>query len=262
MDAPTRRQATHERYAATPEGCVAARDGCAATRPSRVAAQATRSAACVRTAIVVAALSTSALAGCSLFTMAGKMFFGDPVLTCSFKQVTRIDLVDSKKPVLVLCTVPESVNSRYPAINQRILEAVTRKLKREGIAVVNANHVLTWLDDRNGVWGSPDELAEGFDASYIIHIDLTEFTHRAENSPGMYQGKTMGEVHAYKVVKQGDVKHARPIFSDAYRSDYPPNNPISRSQASGKIFLENYIARISTELAWTFYDHPAGDGVF
>jgi hypothetical protein len=214
------------------------------------------------TAFVAAAAATIALAGCSLAVMTGKAIFGNPVVDCSFKQVTKIDLVESKKSVLVLCTVPESVNSRYPAINQRILEGVTRNLKREGIKVVNANRVLTWLDDRNGVWGSPDELAADFDAGYIIHIELTDFTHRAENSPGMYQGKSMGEVHAYQVVKDGASKRAESIFVNEYRSDYPPNNPISANQASSKIFLEKYISRISRELAQMFYDHTPGDGMF
>jgi len=212
--------------------------------------------------IVLAAIGVAGLAGCSLVTMAGKAIFGDPVLTCSFKQVTKVDLVDSKKSVLVLCTVPESVSSQYPAINQRILEGVTRNLKREGVRVVNANKVLTWLDDRNGVWGSADELAADFDADYVIHIELTDFTHRAENSPGLYQGKTLGEVHAYRVVKRGGTKRAESVFVNEYRSDYPPNNPISANQASAKIFLEKYIARISTELAQMFYDHHAGDGIF
>jgi len=217
------------------------------------------SASAARAAIAAAAVITAALSGCSLFTIAGKVFFGDPTMECAFKKVTSVDLKESKEPVLVLCTVPESVSSQYPAINQRILEAVTRELKREDIRVVNSNEVLTWLDDRNGVWDSPDELAAGFDAKYIIHIELTDFTHRAENSPGMYQGRTMGEIHAYKVVKVGKKKHARPIFSDSYRSDYPPQNPISANQASGKIFLEKYVKRISSELAQMFYDHRLGD---
>jgi hypothetical protein len=213
-------------------------------------------------AAIAAAIGAAALGGCSLGVMFNKMILGNPTLECSFKQVTHVDLVESKDSVIVLCTVPESVNSRYPAINQRILEAVTRRLKREGVRVVDANRVLTWLDDRNGVWGSADDLAADFDAAYIIHIDLTDFTHKAENSPGMYQGKTMGEIHAYKVVKRGGTKHAESVFSNAYRSDYPPNNPIMRNEASAAIFLEKYITRISTELAEMFYDHPPGDGMF
>ena len=215
-----------------------------------------------RPAKLVVVLVLVSLTGCSLFVMAGKAFFGDPVVDSAFKRATRVNLVASKKKVIVLCTVPESVNNRYPAINQQILEAITRRLKREGIQVINANKVLTWLDDRNGVWDNASEIAQDFDADFIIHIDLSEFTHKAENSPDMYQGKTLGRVEAYRVTKDGDVKRADTVFSTEFSSQYPRNAPMSVNRASGELFLHKYVTRISTELAQMFYDHPASETVY
>ena len=107
----------------------------------------------------------------------------------------------------------------------------------------------------------PNEIAKDFDADYIIHIDLTEFSHKAENSPGLYQGRTQGQVNAYKVSKDGKTKRADSVFTTEYSSEFPPNAPMSANQASGEIFLHKYEKRISDELARMFYDHPAGDEI-
>jgi len=194
--------------------------------------------------------------------MAGKALFGDPKVAALFRTRTRVDLAGQNKTVVVFCSVPYAVSDRYSSVQSDILEAVTRRLKREGIQVVDSNKVLNWLDDHNGVWNDPDEVAQAFEADYIIHIDLDEFTHRAENSPNMYQGRANGTVHAYEIQEVRDVKIATSVFSEPYRSVYPPHHPKPRSQASGKMFLRQYVAQISEELAQMFYDHRPGANIF
>ena len=46
------------------------------------------------------------LAGCSMFVLAGKMFFGDPKQTSAFHEGTGVDLTEGKKKVVVLCSAP------------------------------------------------------------------------------------------------------------------------------------------------------------
>ena len=207
------------------------------------------------TAVWMIVLLFLGIAGCSLFVMTGKAIFGDPKVTSLFRKQTRVDLTKAKKKVVVICSFPEAARAEYSGVAADIVLGVTLRLKREGIPVVRSSKVADFLDENNGVFDDMDELAEAFDADYIIHIDLTEFTHRADNSPGMYQGRTIGNVSAYRIVKQNGVKEARDIFSQEFKSVYPPHNPISVSRKSERTFLSDYIRRISTELAQLFYDH-------
>ena len=208
-------------------------------------------------------LSVASLAGCSLFVMAGKMFFGNPTISCAFTQQTHISLAGDNKKVVVLCTFPESTRGDYSSIGSDIVEKVTLRLKREGIIVIKAKKVYDWLDDRNGVWDDPDELADAFDADYIIHIDLDEFSHRADHSPGMYQGRTLGNVYAYQITEDEDGdKRADMKFSSEFKSVFPPNNPVSINKKSENTFLREYVDRISTQISQMFYDYTMSSTIF
>ncbi|GAB4142977.1 MAG: hypothetical protein Tsb009_13750 [Planctomycetaceae bacterium] len=203
------------------------------------------------------------LTGCSLFVMAGKMIYGDPKVTCAFTKQTGVNLAEERKKVVVLCTFPELSRGEYSSVGADIVENVTLRLKREGIVVVKSKKVYDWLDDRNGIWSDPDELAEAFDADYIVHIDLEEFTHRADNSPGMYQGRTVGNVYAYKIVENEDgEKRADSVLASEFKSVYPPNNPVSVSKKSENTFLREYVDRISEQLAQYFYNHTVSSTIF
>jgi len=202
-------------------------------------------------------------AGCSLFLMAGKMLYGDPVQVCAFTSVTGVNLVAEKKSVAVLCTVPAAVESQYPSVGRDILEKVTQRLKREEVKVISVDTVLDWLDDNAGMWSDPDELAEAFDADYIIEIELVAFTHKAENSPQLYQGKTNGYVRAYQVANRDGRRTAEEVFADEdFRSTYPEHHPQPASKTSGEHFLRQYVQRISTQLAQMFYNHHASEVVY
>jgi hypothetical protein len=96
--------------------------------------------------------------GCSLFVMAGKMFFGDPAATSTFTQSTRVDLVKEGKRILVICSTPDAVKTNFPSVDFDLLDGVTRRLKVRGIKVVDPDNVATWLDDHGGRWNDIVEL--------------------------------------------------------------------------------------------------------
>lgn len=194
------------------------------------------------------------LAGCSLVVMTGRMFFGNPKITSQFRQRTHVDLRKSKKEVLIVCTTPNMVKSEYSAIDFKIVETVSRKLKREGIRVVDANKVLSWIDDNGGRWDHADEIAKKFDTDYIVHIDLKEFRFRDRNSPNLFQGRAMGLIHVYEVVGHGSGKRAQNVFESHFESEYP-RQPVTRDSMSQSIFLHRYIDRVSDRIAKLFYDY-------
>ncbi len=199
--------------------------------------------------------------GCSLFVMAGKMFFGDPKQTCSFSAETHVDLVEDQKTVLVVCSTPEDIKTDFPSLNFDLLEGVTRRIKRQEIKIVNPNEVADWMDDHLGSWDKISDFAEQFDADYIIHIDLEHFSYKEENSPALYRGRVQGTVHAYEVKKIDGQKQVLPVFVQEYTSEYPKLYPVSSSQLSAKMFIKRYLDEVSTELAQMFYNYRVSERI-
>lgn len=204
-------------------------------------------------------LACLGVSGCSLGVMAGKMFFGDPLRTCEFTSRTKVDLSEGTQKVLVICSTPESIRSDYPSLNYDLLEQITYKLKRHDVKVMDTGKIATWLDDNGGVWNDVDELAENFDADFIIHVDIDEFDYREPNSPNLLRGKAFGSVSAYEVVEVDGYKEAHEVFASEYTSEYPSHLPVSIESESPKVFRKKYTDRIADQIGRFFYNYHSGD---
>ncbi|QDT30285.1 hypothetical protein [Gimesia panareensis] len=214
---------------------------------------------CVLVLLVLVCLEAS---GCSLGVMAGKLFFGDPLLTCEFTKRTNVDLSEEQKKVLVICSTPESIRSDYPSLNYDLLEQITYDLKRQGIEVQDTGEVATWLDDNGGVWNDVDELAENFKVDYIIHVDIDEFDYREPNSPNLLRGKTFGTVAAYEVHEVDGIRRALSVFESDYTSEYPSHMPVSIEQESAKVFRKKYLDRIADQIGRFFYNYHSSEDIY
>jgi hypothetical protein len=190
--------------------------------------------------------------------MAGKMLFDDPVLTCEFTARTRVDLRKGHKKLLVVCSTPESIKSEFPSLDFDLLELVARNLRQNEIETVSLDEVATWLDDVGGSWESPSELAEQFDADYIIHIDLDEFDFREKSSPNLLRGRALGNVYAYRVSGEGGQKFAAEVFVSEFRSEYPRHSPVPSDQVSPKTFRSDYVRQVSKKISRLFYNYRMG----
>lgn len=199
--------------------------------------------------------------GCSLGVMVGKMFFGDPLVTCEFTSRTKVDLAEDKKKVLVICSTPESIRSDYPSLNYDLLEQITYRLRRNDVEVIDTGDVATWLDDNGGVWNDVDELAENFETDYIIHVDIDDFDYREPNSPNLLRGKAFGNVSAYEVMEVDGLKRALEVFSSEYTSEYPSHMPVSIESESPKVFRKKYLDRIADQIGRFFYNYHTGEGI-
>lgn len=208
--------------------------------------------------VMLLALVCLGASGCSLYVMAGKMFFGDPLQTCEFSRTTKVDLSEEDKKVLVICSTPESIRSDYPSLNYDLLEQITYRLRRNDVDVMDTGKVATWLDDNGGVWNNIDELAENFDADYIIHVDIDEFDYREPNSPNLLRGKAFGNVSAYEVMEVDGLKRALEVFASEYTSEYPSHMPVSIESESPKVFRKKYLDRIADQIGRFFYNYRTG----
>lgn len=201
------------------------------------------------------------LSGCSLFVMAGKMLFGDPTIPCAFHSATKVDLVKDHRRVLVVATTPEAIKSEWTSLNVDLIDGVTRRLKVQGIDVVNPDDVASWLDDNGGTFDHPTELAEHFNVDYIIHIDIERFTFHEENSPTLYRGRTRGNIVGYSVQKVNGAKVARHVFEREFNSEYPEQYPLAAESISDKVFQKKYMDRVCAQITFLFYDHKLSEEI-
>jgi hypothetical protein len=197
--------------------------------------------------------------GCGLVVMAGKMFFGDPMYSSAFHSHTRVDLKKGQKKVLIVVSTPQGIKSDLPSLDFDLVDGIIQRLKRNGIEVVDPNEVTSWMDDNGGVWDDPSELAEEFDADYIAHFDLNQFSYKDAHSPSLLRGNVDGVVYTYEVMKKGDSKRAASVFEGEFHSTYPSRAGVSAAQVSEQVFRKRYVDRISTQLAQMLHDYRASE---
>jgi len=209
--------------------------------------------------LFVAIVVVTSVSGCSVFVMLGKMFYGDPLIPSEFRSRTRINLAKQDTSLLVVCTTPESVSSELPALQFDLTEGILRRMKRNGIKIVNPDKVADWVDNNGSQVGTPREMAQDFDAGFIVVIDVERFDTTAEKSPHMYQGKSFGNVVVYQVIDDELGKRVQSIYSGEFRTTYPPMNPISQESMERRVFQKRFMDHLADQLARQFHDYRLGD---
>ena len=199
-----------------------------------------------------------ALPGCSLGVMFSKMLTGDPMVSAEFKSRTRVDLAKGKHTVLVVCSTPASVESDLATLKYDLIDGVTRRMKLNGVKVINPDQVARWIDEHGGIGQNPSDLAQDFEADYIIHIDVEAFGLREPSSPKLLRGHSSGFVRVFKVEESGPQRIAHNVYSNEFTSSYPTHQPISEQGRSSVTFQKDYIDRVCDQLANKFYDHRPG----
>lgn len=218
-----------------------------------------------RVSLLCLAATAVSLSGCSLFVMAGKFMFGDPKIPSAFKSMSHTDLAKENKRVLVVVSTPSVIKNDFPSLDFDLLDGVAVRLRRRDIDVVNPDDVASWMDDNGGFTegDDPSELADEFDADYVIFIKLDRFDYREENSPTLFRGRAEGNIFAYKVVEyEKRPSEALEVFVREYRSTYPRDYPVSKDKASERVFRKRYLDRVCEEIAQLFYDHRASETVY
>ena len=197
------------------------------------------------------------LPGCSLGVMIGKMFFDDPKMKSVFREATGTDLTDGQKTILVACSTSHQILSKHPGVRIDIVDKMSRILDTRNVKLVSPDDVATWFDD-HGEWGDFSELANSFDADYVMHIDLKTFNVEVPDSPNLLQGKAEGRVAIMEVKVSGknkDKKKASTVVERSFKVMFPTTYPIPRESRSEEMFTENFLDRISAQLARMLYDH-------
>lgn len=210
-----------------------------------------------RRVIMLVLVASMVLPGCSLGVMAGKLFFDDPKMKSVFRKNTGTDLTKGEKTILIACSTSHQILSKYPGIRIDIVDKMSRILETRNVRIVPPDDVATWFDD-HGEWGDFTELADEFDADYVMHIDLKSFAVVVPDSPNLLQGKTEGRVSMMEIKmaeKNKDKKKASVAVERSFSVMFPSTYPVPRESRSEEMFTENFLDRISAQLARMLYDH-------
>ena len=206
----------------------------------------------------VCGIFATSLPGCSLGVMFGKMVMGEPLTPSEFRSMTKCDLTKGKHTVLVVCNAPESVDTENSTLAYDLIDGITRRMKRNGVTVINPDDVADWIDEHGGIGSDPTELANDFDTDYIVMIEVQSFSFREPNSPKLLRGQATGFVRAFEVDRSSRQRRVINVFGKEFNSTYPKHQPVSETGQSSLIFQKQYMDRFCDMLAEKFYDHRPG----
>lgn len=206
--------------------------------------------------------------------MAGKAIMGDPKVTSPFTAATGVKLPETEESIVIICDAPHRVTSAFPSVQIDILDRVSRDLETQGINVVPSGDVASWFDD-HGEWGDYTELAQEFDAAYVLHIRMREIDHRVPESENLMQGKAEGHLTVYRVNhpkkaslltgtkeaesrKSGSVSN---VFDREFDVKFPSAYPVPRETRSEEQFVQSFLDRVGLHLSQHMYDYKMSESI-
>jgi hypothetical protein len=206
---------------------------------------------------LASALSGLSLPGCSYVLFLGYLIGGPPSIEPSFDRETKESMTDKGVTVAVVCYAPNEVRYNFENIDHELTRYVTFRLHEHHIKVINPDRVKAWLDE-NADWDKPEEIGAAFDTTYVIYIDLNDFSLYEDGSATLYRGRAEAIVSVWKMDKSGD---AEKIFLEEVRSRFPLHQPKSATEESYANFKGRYLSRLSEEIGRLFYEYYIADDI-
>ena len=145
----------------------------------------------------------------------------------------------------------------FDQIDKEIAKYVSYRMVEHKIRTVNPDRVNDWLD-RNDDWDKPEEIGAALGATYVVYIDLNDFSLYEENSHNLYRGRADIMVNVIKIDPDGTGDE---IYSKEHISRFPLAVPRSTYDVTYSNFKRQYLARLSEEIGRLFYEHYNGDDI-
>uniref|UniRef100_A0A7C4QQQ0 Uncharacterized protein n=1 Tax=Schlesneria paludicola TaxID=360056 RepID=A0A7C4QQQ0_9PLAN len=203
------------------------------------------------------ALAACCAPGCSYVLFLGYLIGGPPSIEPAFDRETKESMTDKGVTVAVLCFAPAEVRYNFESIDHELAKYVTYRLHEHKISVINPDRVKAWLDE-NKDWDKPEELGAAFQTTYVIYIDLNEFSLYEDGSATLYRGRSEAIVSVWKMDEDGSAER---IFQEQVRSRFPLHQPKSASEESYSNFKARYLSRLSEEIGRLFYEYYLVDDI-
>lgn len=206
--------------------------------------------------LLSAALLCLANCGCSYLLLVGLLVGGPPNIEPAFEVETKESFTDKDVTVAVVCFAPDKVRYSFEDIDQELAKHVAYRLHEHDIKVIMPQRVKEWLD-QNRDWDRPEEIGEAFKCTYVVYIDLNDFTLFEEGSTTLYRGSSEAIVNVYKMDSTDGT--GEKIFSREKISKFPKLRPRAASEQSYNTFKAEYLSQLSNEIGQFFYEYYIAD---
>lgn len=207
-------------------------------------------------------LTTVSYTGCTPILLLGYLIGGPPTKEPKFHEVTKKSMDARNTTVLVYCYAPNDLKYDQDKVDYEVAKTVALRLNAEGIKVVDPDRVYAWLDS-NPDFEREVELGAAFNATYLIKIDLHDYSLFAERSHDLYQGRCNGHISVWEMDMKSDGKTAKKsgkiIFSTDVASRYPKEMPVQSSQCTSEYFKKLFLSALSAEIGGLFYPTLVGE---
>jgi hypothetical protein len=164
--------------------------------------------------------------------------------------------LDGHTVAVIVYADPETLFT-HPAVPQNLSAVVANQLEThlENITTVDSQRIWRYQESHNNWDATPmDELAEAFEADYILYISLLEYATRVPGSIDLYRGTMAAQVFLYdaSLAEEGDPEVWR---SDLLAAQFPKDNTggVPNSSDSEIAYAMNTL--FAEDLAKNFYDH-------
>lgn len=207
--------------------------------------------------ILVMAVCLASSSGCSYLLFLGYLIGGPPSIEPDFDSQTKESMTDKDVTVAVVCYTPNEIRYNFDDIHHEVSKFVSFRLHEHHIKVVSPDRVRGWLDE-NREWDKPEEIGAAFKATYVIYIDLNDFSLFEEGGANLYRGRAEAIVSVWKM---DDNDEAEKIYTTEKISKFPVHQPISVSEESFDHFKARYLARFAEEIGRLFYEYYTFDEI-
>jgi hypothetical protein len=195
--------------------------------------------------------------GCSYLLFLGYLIGGPPSIEPDFDAQVKESLTDKDVTVAVVCYAPTDIRYSFEDIDHEVAKFVSFRMHQHKIKVISPDRVRAWLDE-NREWDKPEEIGEFFDCTYVVYIDLNEFSLYEDESANLYRGRAEAVVNVWKMDESGE---AEKIYTTEKISKFPTHQPVAASDESYKNFKSRYLARLSDEIGRLFYEYYTFDEI-
>lgn len=207
--------------------------------------------------MAVVALGCCLLPGCSYVLFLGYLIGGPPSIEPNFDRETKESMTDRNVTVAVICYAPTEVRYNFESVDHELARYVTFRLQQHKIKIINPDSVKAWLDE-NKDWDKPEEIGAAFKTTYVVYIDLNDFSLYEEGSATLYRGRSEAIVSVWKMDDDGEAER---IFQEEIRSRFPLHQPKAASEETYSSFKARYLSRLSEEIGRLFYEYYVADDI-
>jgi hypothetical protein len=205
-------------------------------------------------ALVCAVLAS--LSGCiNVGSILGKTLFGDPYQPSLFRQQTGVNLEQEEAEVALICTTSMEVSRDFDSLHFDLQDELYRNLRRREIPVSDINAINDALGANGGTF-DPDRVSAAVpDARFLFHIAIERVSIDVPDSTNLRQGQAHGTIRAYEVRTDTvtNTKRAVQVFEHPLQVEYP-DHPVPVEHLSEKLFLQQFIDKVTLQVGQVFYD--------